>query len=50
VTLEEALAMVADGRIADGTTVILLEHVALHGFPAQAGRGRRVGEDGTRRQ
>jgi len=25
--------MVADGRIADGKTVILLQHVALHGFP-----------------
>jgi nudix-type nucleoside diphosphatase (YffH/AdpP family) len=33
VTLEEALAMVADGRIADGKTVILIQHVALHGFP-----------------
>jgi 8-oxo-dGTP pyrophosphatase MutT (NUDIX family) len=33
VSREEALAMVADGRIADGTTVILLQHAALQGFP-----------------
>ena len=29
VTLDEALAMVADGRIVDGKTVILLQHAAL---------------------
>ena len=33
-SIDEALAMVADGRITDGKTVILLQHVALHGFPA----------------
>jgi hypothetical protein len=28
--LDEALAMVADGRIADGKTIMLLQWVALH--------------------
>ena len=31
-TLEEALAMVADGRIIDAKTVILLQHLKLHGL------------------
>jgi nudix-type nucleoside diphosphatase (YffH/AdpP family) len=32
--IDEALAMVADGRIADAKTVMLLYHAALHVFPA----------------
>ena len=30
---DEALAMVADGRIADGKTIMLLQYAALHLFP-----------------
>lgn len=30
---DEALAMIADGRIVDGKTIILLQHAALHIFP-----------------
>jgi len=33
-TLEEALAMVADGRIIDAKTIILLQHLKLHGLDA----------------
>lgn len=31
-TIEEALAMIADGRICDGKTIMLLQHAALHIF------------------
>ena len=31
----EAMAMVADGRIVDGKTIMLLQHAALHIFPGQ---------------
>jgi len=31
--IDEALAMVADGRIADAKTVMLLYHAQLHVFP-----------------
>jgi len=31
--IDEALAMVADGRIADAKTVMLLYHARLHVFP-----------------
>ena len=33
-TLEEALTMVADGRIIDAKTIILLQHLKLHGLDA----------------
>ena len=36
VTLDEALAMVADGRIRDGKTILLLQYAALHLFKAGA--------------
>lgn len=36
-TLSEALAMVADGRIRDAKTVVLLQHAALHLMPGAAG-------------
>ena len=32
-TLDEALAQVADGRIRDGKTIMLLQHAALHLMP-----------------
>lgn len=32
-TLDEALAMIADGRICDGKTVMLLQYAALHLMP-----------------
>ncbi len=32
VTIDEALAMVADGRIIDGKTIMLIQHAALHIF------------------
>ena len=31
--LGDALAMIADGRIIDAKTIMLLQHVALHVFP-----------------
>lgn len=31
-TIDEALAMIADGRIRDGKTIMLLQHAALHIF------------------
>ena len=31
-TIEEALAMIEDGRIRDGKTIMLLQHAALHLF------------------
>ena len=31
--LSEALAMIADGRIIDAKTIMLLQHVALYVFP-----------------
>jgi nudix-type nucleoside diphosphatase (YffH/AdpP family) len=34
---DAALAMVADGRIRDAKTIMLLQHAALHLFPAGAG-------------
>ena len=34
--LDEALAMVADGRIRDGKTILLLQYAALHLFKAGA--------------
>lgn len=37
--LAEALAMVADGRIRDGKTVVLLQHAALHLMPEAARAG-----------
>jgi hypothetical protein len=30
--MDEALAMMADGRIADGKTIMLLQYAALHLF------------------
>jgi nudix-type nucleoside diphosphatase (YffH/AdpP family) len=39
-TLDDALAMVADGRIRDAKTIMLLQHAALHLF-AQPAKGRR---------
>jgi hypothetical protein len=30
--IDEALAMIADGRIADAKTIMLLQHAALHIF------------------
>ena len=32
-TLDRALAMIATGEIADAKTVILLQHLRLHGLP-----------------
>jgi nudix-type nucleoside diphosphatase (YffH/AdpP family) len=36
VAFDEAMAMIADGRIRDGKTMMLLQHAALHIFSAQA--------------
>jgi nudix-type nucleoside diphosphatase (YffH/AdpP family) len=35
-TLDEALGMIADGRIADAKTIMLLQHLALHVLPRSA--------------
>lgn len=35
-TIEEGLAMIADGRIRDGKTIMLLQYAALHIFPETA--------------
>lgn len=35
-TIEEALAMIADGRICDGKTIMLLQYAALHIFKEAA--------------
>jgi nudix-type nucleoside diphosphatase (YffH/AdpP family) len=35
-SIEEALAMISDGRICDGKTVMLLQYAALHLFEPQA--------------
>ncbi|MEB2846512.1 NUDIX domain-containing protein [Rhizobiales bacterium RZME27] len=35
-TIEEALAMIADGRIRDGKTIILLQYAAMHLFKEAA--------------
>lgn len=45
--LSEALAMVADGRIADGKTIMLLQYLALHGSAPAVDERELRGGDGT---
>jgi nudix-type nucleoside diphosphatase (YffH/AdpP family) len=44
VSIDEALAMIADGRIADAKTIMLLQYAALHVFKSSAPSTRRPGE------
>ncbi len=45
---DEAMAMVAAGRIRDAKTIMLLQHAALHLFGPAAGTGRPARDEGSK--